>query len=416
MRTSLLLCFLMAALHWSSLTLAGGAQSRAHFQTTARVDEETLVQAIPHPVIDAYDLSPDGERLALLVVSGDSMQGPVPARVVTASATDSKVLKQVRFGTRARWVQGYASQIEFTGDGKLLVVEDGQSTVRVLDATTLATVRTITPEKGSRFNVPAGILAAGEGSIVAVSFGTGTPVMGYLDKRPVHVQIVDASNGQQIASWDADDIPLSISPNAKLVAVSDHSTAGPVMGLTILSAKSGKRVAALSGGYPSRIGQDPNWKGKFSTRIIAKFVSDDAVVLTPDSNADQLGRDVAASVKVVRIPDGRVIQEISPEHYGPIGELAASGDESTFVALSRYLAPKYREHPHWRIPPDTRPEFLVFSKQRQQTFRLADRAKLPELLGLRMRGLFDTSGLRVSRDGSVVSVAEDYGVTVLARK
>jgi hypothetical protein len=414
MRNSLMLAFCIAMV-WSDLT-AANAQDRASFQTRARVDEKALVSAIPNPRILAYDLSPDGTRLALFVVSSELVQFPAPSWIVLASAADSKILEKAPFGTIRQPAQGYAPQVAFTADGKLLIVEDEQQTVSVLDAATLATVRTIAPDMGSRFNVPVSIVTAGNSAIVAISFGTGAPVMNYLDKRPTHTVIVDAANGKQIANWDADDIPFSISPNAEFVAVSDHSVAGPVMGVAILDAKSGKKVVTLSGGYPSRIGQYPDWKEQFSTRIIAKFMNDDEVVLTPDANADQSVSDAAASVKVVRITGAHVIQEIDPERYGPIGEIAVSTDQSTFVAVSRYLAPKYRKHPHWRIPSDTRPDFLVFSKQEQQMFRLVNRTKLPELLGLRTRGLFDTAGLRVSRDGSVISVAEDYGVTVLARK
>jgi hypothetical protein len=409
-----MLAFCIATV-WSHLT-AANALDRASFQASARVDEKTLVSAIPNPRILAYDLSPDGTRLALFVVSSELMQFPAPSWIVLASAADSKILEKARFGIIRQPAQGYAPQVAFTGDGKLLVVEDEQQTVGVLDAATLATVRTIAPDTGSRFNVPAGIVTADNSAIVAISFGTGAPVMSYVDKWPVHTVIVDASKGEQVAAWDADDIPFSISPNAKFVAVSDRSAAGPVMGVAILDAKSGKRVVTLSGGYPSRIGQYPDWKAQFSTRIIAKFISDDQVVLTPDANADQSGSDSVASVKIIRITDAHVIQEIGPERYGPRGELAVSADQSTFLALSVYLAPKYLKHPHSRIPSDTSPDFLVFSKREQQMFRLVNRTKLPELLGLRTRALFDTVGLRVSRDGSVVSVAVEYGVTILSRK
>lgn len=413
MRNSLMFAFCIAMV-WFHLT-AATAQAQASFETRAQVGEKTGTFSIPYPEIDAYDLSPDGARLALLVVSGDPMQAPVPAWVVIVSAINAKVLNQVRFGTRAQWVPDYASQIAFTADGMLLVVEDGQQTVSVLDAATLATVRTFAPERGSRFNVPVSIVTAANSPLVAISFGTGAPVTNYLNKFPVHTMIVDASNGEQVASWDADDIPFSISPNAKFVAVADHSGAGPVMGVAILDAKSGKRVTALSGGYPSRIGEYPGLKTQFSSSIIAKFISDDEVVMTPSANADQFGSYGDADVKVVRIADAHVIQEIAPERYGPTGELAVSVDGSTFFAVSYYLAHKYFENPHWRIPSDTS-AFLVFSREKQQAFRLVNRTKLAKLPALRNRGLRGTVDPRISRDGSVVAIAEDYGVTVLTRR
>lgn len=413
MKNSLLLSFLVAAVgQWLLLTTV---QSKASFQTRVHIDEKTIANEIQNPVIEAYDLSPDGTRVALLVVSGDPMQSPVPSWVVVLSTVDSRFLKQVRLGTRPQWVQGYASQIAFTADGRFLVVEDGQPAVSILDADTLATVRTIVPaERGSGLDVPVSVMTAANNDMVAISFGAGLPVSNFLDKLPVRVTIFDVSNGQEIASWNAEDVPLSLSPNAKFVAVSDHSSPGPVMGVTILDAKSGKRIVTLSGGYPNRTPQYPNWNGQFWTRLIAKFISDDEVAMTPDGNKDQSGHDLGGNVKVVSVRDDRIIQVIGPHNYGPRGEIAISADESTLVAISLYVAPQYLTH-HWRIPSDTGPEFLVFSKQRPQMFDLANRAKLPELLRLRIGGRFNTSGLRVSRDGSVISVAEDYGVTILAR-
>lgn len=412
MRTNLLLLSIAIVLQWPLCAATASAQNQVRFQVRTHVDDKTVAPGIPSPFIETYGLSSDGARLALLVVSGDPMQGPVPSWVVVARTIDGKVLKKVRVGIGAKFVEGYASAVVFTADGKLLVVEDGEPTVSVLDAATLETVRTFGPDKGSRFKVPARVVMA-DGNVAAISFGVGNTGANYLDKLPVHTVIVDVSNGKRVGSWDGDDIPFSVSPSAKYVAESDPSTAGPVMDVAILDARSGKKVATLSGGYASRIPGYPHRSGRFWTRIIAKFIGDDEVILTPDGNYDQSGHALARDVKIVTTNNDQVVQEIAAENYGPTGEIAVSADRSTFIAISRYLAPEYLTH-HWRIPSDTKPELLVFRRQRQRVFKLVSRTEVPELLGLRMRGPFDESGLRVSRDGSVVSIAEHYGITVLS--
>jgi hypothetical protein len=222
--------------------------------------------------------------------------------------------------------------------------------------------------------------------------------------------MVDISSGKLVSSWTSDDIPFSVSANAGFVAVSDHDSVGSVMGVAILNAMSGAKVYTLTGGYAFT--NAPGGNG-FITRIVAKFIGDDEVVLTPDGNRDQAGYDVGQSIKLVRLKDSKVLQEISPEHYGPTGELAVSADQNVLVSISRYVAPKYLTH-HRPVPRDTRPDLVMLSKQK--VFTVTGVQQLPELLALRKRGLFDTSYLRVSADGSLISVAEGYGVTVFATR
>jgi hypothetical protein len=226
----------------------------------------------------------------------------------------------------------------------------------------------------------------------------------------MYTAIVDLSTGKQVAGWEDNDIPFSLSPRGDFLAVPDHSTAEPVMGVKILDAKSGKVIVVLPAkySYPKEVPKN------YFAVIVAKFLGDDELILTPNNYADQSGHDVGPSLNIVQLKNSNVVQQIHPKDYGPTGEVAVSADQSTFITVSRYLPPRYLQHPHWRIPSDIRPELLVFRKQ--QNFMLDSRMPVPPLLGLRRGGTFDRSGLRVSADGSVISIAEDYGITVLTRK
>lgn len=396
---------------WSSILIAfqlflfANAQGEGKYQTIGRVDEKKLAGQIPDPQIWANDLSSDGKLLALFVVSINARQTSAPSWIVVANAASSEILKMERFGVRPGFIQGYAPQIAFTSDGKSLVVED-QQTVAVLDVPNLHTLRTIDPDRKGEFTIPTEMLVATETNTAVVSFGTGAS-RGSDGKWPTHNLVVDVTTGERLASWDADDIPMAISPHGTFLAISNHENASPTVAVKILDSRSGKSVAML---YPSP-SQAPE---KYSAVVMAKFLGDENVVLTPNNGADESGRDVASYLNIVRFKDSHPMQEIQPRDYGPVGEVVVSANQNTFVAVSRYLATKYREHTHWRIPSETKPELLVFGKG--QGFQLDTRMPLPSLLGFRWSGTFDRSGVRISKDGSVISVAAEYGVTVFARK
>lgn len=403
---TLLYCSIALVLQWTLWAITTSGQSQRRLQVRGRLDERILAKAIPNPQIWAYDLSPDGARLGLFVVSTHAGQTQDFSWIVLVNAMNSTILKQMRFGSGSGFVQSYTPQIAFTSDGKFLVIQDEQ-TVAVLDSSTLVNLRTIEPPAHSKFKVPAGIVVASKSDIGAVSFGTGTSRLRD-GTWPVCTEIIDVSTGKELAEWDGADVPMSISPYGNFVAVSNRQIVGRFLGVKILDSKSGKGV----GSFPENLGRVPE---NYFAAVMARFLSEDSLVVTPDNGADQLGRNVAAYVDIVRFKDSQPLQQIDPENYGPTGEIAVSSDQSTFVTVSRYLPSQYREHPHLRIPPQTKPELLVFSSQERRLFKLISRTELPELLGLRMRSVFDPSGLRISKDGSVISVAEHYGIAVLAR-
>jgi hypothetical protein len=384
----------------------GQMQEEIQFRTIGHLDEEALNSVVSKARIEAYDLSPDAGQLALFVASGDLVQAP--SWIITVRTSDLKVVSRVQFGAGGGAVQGYAPELRFSPDGEFLVVEDGQ-VVRILKTRTLQTTHTVVSTDNG-ISTPAGLVMASASNMVAVSFGTGQSLRNYMDKRPIQTEVVDVRSGKRAASWASDDIPLSISPDAKFVAVSDHESVGPVMGIAILSASSGEKISTLSGGYAFKTAPTD---GVFLTRIIAKFIGEDDLVLTPDGNKDQSGHDVGQNIKFAHWAGVQAVQDLVPERYGPVGEIVVSADRSHVVVISRYLDPEYLKS-HKSIPPGTKPQLVVLL--RDGKFRVAGVKDLPELLSLRRRSIFDASALRVSADGSFISVAEKYGITIFATR
>jgi hypothetical protein len=400
-----IVCALLLALilvHSHSMHANDAAEE---LQVESRIHEKALATIVPNPRIYAYDLSSNADRLALFVASGD--QREAETFVLVTNVKDSRLIAKVRFGTSRKLVQGYAPQVCFTPDARFLVVHD-ESKVVVLDALTLDTLQHI--EAGGRYSVPLLITMAGNENIVAVSFGGGSPLSNYGDKQYVRTRLIDVRTGKELGAWDADDVPMSVSATARFVAVSDHSSGGSVMGVDIVDARSGRQVARID---PNAYGFKLNGAPVHKARIIAKFIDDDEVALISDGTKDQAGHDISKGINVVRFMTGQVAQELNPNEFGPTGDIVISPNGKILVTLSRYVPPNVLRH-HWRMPAEAQPRLLLFS--RDSVFRLTNEKRLSDLLALRRRIPFDLAGIRASKDGSVISVAEEYGITVLRKR
>lgn len=408
MKLSLLLVFRFAALPLYFYSPTAYATSES-LQIETRVDESTLASQVPNPEIGAFDLSPDGKVLALFVLSGDPIQRAVPEWLMIVNTADSKILKKSQIGTSPKFVQGYAPQIEFAKNGKLLLVEDGAN-VTVLDAATLEKLRRIEPSSKSQFTSPVSILAAASSPIAAITFGAGDPVKKELEQRPVRIKFVDLEKNKNLAEWNAPDLPMSISPDGALVAISDHSSPGATMPVDICEAQSGKKVATLSGGFGF---EKPEANAVPIGRVIATFVTQNRILLTPDASSDRSGHYAGDSLKILKLPGSNTLQIIKPENYGPTGRMAVSADQNTIVVVSQYIPPRYQTH-DGRLPSVSAPQLMVFSKK--DKFVLSALIKLPALPALRIQPALHLSSIRLSADGSLIAIAEKYGITVYAPK
>jgi hypothetical protein len=104
------------------------------------------------------------------------------------------------------------------------------------------------------------------------------------------------------------------------------------------------------------------------------------------------------------------VQELKPDEFGPTGEITVSRDGQEVVTASWFLKPNFYTHPHKPMPAGSAPELLVFSEKRQ--FRLNAIIKSSGQ-GSRVGG--SLLRFRVASDGSVIAVAEDFGITVFGR-
>lgn len=176
--------------------------------------------------------------------------------------------------------------------------------------------------------------------------------------------------------------------------------------LDVIDTGSGKKLAVLDGGFKF---ERPVARQRMG-RVVGTFLSGEEMLLSPDSNFDHSGQHSGASLRIVHIPDGRVVKELEPKHFGPTGDVAVSKNGGEILVASWYLKPGFFTHPHEPMPVGSAPELLVFSEKRD--FHMEGTIHSVGG-GLRVGG--SPLYFRVASDGSVIGIAENFGITLFAR-
>lgn len=182
---------------------------------------------------------------------------------------------------------------------------------------------------------------------------------------------------------------------------------GALLKLDVIDASSGKKLAVLDGGFKFKEQEAGHSMG----RVVGSFLSDEEILLSPDSSFDRSGHHAGDSLRIVHIPDGKIVQELKPKQFGPTGEVAVSKDGGEIVAASWYLQPSFFTHPHEPMPAGSTPKLIVFSDK--QDFHIEGIIKSAGG-GLRVGG--SALSFRVASNGSVLAVAETHGITVFERR
>jgi len=377
------------------------AQTNASYAPAARIDESTLSSIIASPSVQSFDLSPDGKTVALLVATGFKAQAPL--WLVTEEIATKRFTAPRQIGHLTILNSNFSPQVRYTSDQQHLVVQDFQ-TVRVFDSKSFEPVRTISSPSSGASLLPLFITGASNKDVFVCAFGSEQNLNPRFHTTAVQVEVVDISSGAVLGQWASEDVPQSISPNGDLVAVSSLQTQQGVLPLSVVDVH-GQKVTELTGGYSFKDADQSKPLG----RVIGLFMGSQELLLAPDENVDQTGHHSGESLQLVSMT-GKVEQSIKPRHFGSTGELAASADQKTALALSWYVPARALAH-EGALPAST-PEVLVLG--RGASLHL-DSAIPIEGLGLRGGGWLENRRPRLSSDGSVIAVAQRSGVTVLAR-
>jgi hypothetical protein len=382
------------------------AQTGTSIAPAARVDESFLSSLISNPIIQSFDLSPDGKTVALLVVAGSKIGAPL--WLVTEDIATKHVSAVLELGASVFPAGGFAPQVLYASDQRYLVVQDLQ-TIRVFDSKSLKPLRTISPPSGKEPQTPLFVIGASNKDIFVCAFGLEQKFNPRFHTTPVQLEIVDISSGERLGEWASEDIPQSISPNGDLIAISSSQTQKGILPLNIFDAH-GQKVAELTGGLSFSKDAD---QSKPLGRVMGLFVGSQELLLTPDENIDQTGHHSGDSLQLVSVTGKQVQvqQSIKPRHYAPTGEMATSADHRTVVTLSWYVPARLLARPEGALPASS-PEVLVFGRGASMHMEAA----FPiHGFGLKVSGWLENRRPRVSSDGSVLAIGQDSGVTVLTK-
>ncbi len=377
------------------------AKTNDSYAPAARIDESSLSSIIDSPSIESFDLSPDGRTVALLVATGFKAQAPL--WLVTEEIATKRFTAPRQIGHLTILNSNFSPQVRYTSDQQYLVVQDFQ-TIRVFDSAKFAPVRTISSPSTDASLLPLFITGASNKDVFVCAFGSEQNLNPRFHTTPVQVEIVDISSGAVLGEWASGDVPQSISPQGNLVAVSSLQVQRGVLPLSVVDVH-GQKVTEFTGGYSFKDADQSKPLG----RVIGLFIGSQDLLLAPDENVDSTGHHSGESLQLVNMTS-KVEQSIKPRHYGSTGELAASADQKTALALSWYEPA--RALAHEGALPASKPEMLVLGLG--TSLRLDSTIPI-EGLGLRGSGWLENRRPRLSSDGSVIAVAQRSGVTVLSR-
>jgi hypothetical protein len=377
------------------------AETDAAYAPAARIDQSSLSGLVDNPVIQSFDLSPDGKTISVLVTAGSQIEAPL--WLVTEDIAAKRVISSRGLGGKANVIANFPPQVLYSNNQRFLAVQDSAK-IRVFDASTLELLRTISGPSSQPGLVPLYVLGASNSDVFVCAFAP-LPQPNYsLHTTPVQLEVVDISSGKQLGEWTSEDVPQSISPDGDLIAVSSSQVQRGVFPLNVFDVH-GKKVAELTAGFSFRKNVD---QAKPLGRVKGQFVGKQEILLTPDENTDRTGHPSGDGLQLVNIKENEVEvrQTVKPQNYGPKGTIANSADHRTVLVISWYVSAWDLRH-EWALPASS-PDVLVFG-------RSAKGLSLETTFPIHGPGLLADWSPRVSSDGSVIAIAQDGGITVLAK-
>lgn len=315
-------------------------QTDPQFQRAGEISDQSLDPLIGHPIVVSFDVSPDGRWLPVLAIEGPKLR---PLWLVTLNTTTGVIVASRKLGPSVWPNSPFLHQVRYSSDQRYLVVQDLRE-IRVLDARSLETLRTIPAPARADRQSPLFIAGASKSDVFLCAFGSEQRGEYVLHPRPVQVELVDVSSGKLLGTWESEDVPQAISPDGDLVLVSSWDTPNQrqVVPLAVFD-KNGIKVADLDDGFSFRKAAG---QSKPLGRVLGRFLNEQEIVVMPDQHLDHTGHHSGDSVKVLSLSGHGDPQSLSPDHFSPTGSLAVSDDGRSIVVSSFYIPPKVLAKPH----------------------------------------------------------------------
>jgi hypothetical protein len=360
--------------------------SAAKMELIDRIEDKTLLCGGRSSHIRAYDLAPNIKTVAMLATTIAQGQTNDQSCLVIWDVANQKIVKSIDV-TVLRTAHGseYVPEVLFAQSGEKLILQ-ALNTVAIYKVKDLTLSRVIAPPKVG-FDVLMQVLNANEAGTLLVTFGPAAPGHAYLAGWPNISELVDIESGDVRGVWNLEDRPLAVSPNGKWAAIYDHAQRDGVVGISLFDLMSGQtvRLADPQLGFVAT--------GKVFSRLIARFLDNDHLLILPDGGFDQQGRTAGTGIKVVSISQGKIIDTVKPKQFGPVGELAVSGTHNSVATISQFITPSVMTH-DVRLPRSSKPILLILERN-GTSFTIKDHVLLEGILSLRDSRAFDPALLRI---------------------
>lgn len=390
------LCSLLASVLGLGLppALQTSNRARSRARLVAKVTPSDLPRSGNASRITAFDVKPDGGRLALLYVTWPS---PTTYELSVAiwDGRSQSVVQHVQIG-----VHGFLptssplidNEVAFTANGKYLLVL-GLGKIWIISASTCTVVSSIDSPR-SDMGPPVHLLHV-RGSRFAAIYKWR--------HNKFYACVFEIPDGKLEASWSSSAFPQSFSPDGKLVVgpVATYN-AGGVTNLQLMDSQTGVELKSI----PTVFGfqrRSPEQKGS----VTAQFLDNKHIVVTPDDTVDAAGHHSGNSLEIINVSESRDIRRITPKNFGPTGELFVSPDFTHFVVYSSFTS-AWAKRWDGLWPDFHKPELLIFKSD----------ASKPESvipLGSRDGALAHLRNLvlpRLSSNASVVAAAQRGAVEI----
>ncbi|MGH9472663.1 MAG: hypothetical protein ACRD1M_07950 [Terriglobales bacterium] len=265
-----------------------------------------------------------------------------------------------------------------------------------------------------QLDVPFSILGASDNDWFLLTYGTGLPSnrrdKGFNDlvNPHVHNELVDISTGRRLSMWESRDIPQSLSADGKLAALSEWEGARPLLEVEIMDAQTGEKLKTLSSGFKFK----KPWAPGIAGRVLAKFLSDDEILLSPDAHSDSTGHHSGNVLKIVRVSDGQLVREIHVPEFGPTDEIGVSADRDCFAVLNLYRSPGAAKRD---AAPSRPPSLFIFSGLAKTPSYRVPQPQPGNSTGLETNEYLDTWRPRIANNALTVAIAGDRDVVVFQR-
>ncbi len=370
------------------MNVYAASQRRLRTQLTEKIGPSSLPHSERYSQITAFDIAPDGSRLAVLYRSWPSGSGFKLSAAIW-DVLSEEVIAHAQLGVHgilAPSTLPIDDEVSFAANKKyLLALALGK--VWILDANTCAVIQSISPPR-PELGPPVRILKAGR-SALAVAYKR--------INNEFYVALFEVPSGKMIAGWSSPVFPQSFSPNGRLAVgpVAEYNK-GRVTNLELVDAQTGAPVKSIPVGFVFRNSRPGGWGS-----VAARFLDNAHIVVSPDATVDRSGNPSGRSIEVINVIRDRATRKIVPKNFGPTGELTVSPDLSHFAVFSHYVS-------GWARLSDGmwfdfhKPELLVFTADGTEPQFVIPNLTASGAVAFQKNMVLP----KLSNDGSIVAVAQ----------